>query len=225
MKHLALLALLLAGCTTENSTYLMVYQPDAAEAVEDAAVDLVPGFDATAEPDASPATPDATEEDVATDAPDDPPSDAADGPEAWTCPAGMVQSTGALRCIDTLEVSTDDYLAWQGSPGQMPSGCNQEIDLPLPAPIATPWASATWCGVRAWCENHGKRLCTAIDWSAACTADIDTTPEAQWPELAAEWMDGGGFWLTGTLRPTCGWTVIDPYSIDQARIRCCKDLP
>ncbi|MFA4901039.1 MAG: hypothetical protein WC563_16090 [Brevundimonas sp.] len=225
---------LLAGCTTvEPTTILMMYQLDAAtpettaadaavESAQDAAADLTPGIDAIAKPDAATAPPDATVEDVA----GDPVNDLAVEPKAWSCPTGMVQPTAALWCIDTLEVLTVDYQQWQGSVNLSANliGCNKQIDIPLPAPIATPWASATWCGARAWCEDHGKRLCNAKEWGEACQAGADATPHAQWPELGDEWMYGGDiFWVIGWTHPSCDWKTIDTYSIDRARIRCCAD--
>ncbi|MFA4900949.1 MAG: hypothetical protein WC563_15630 [Brevundimonas sp.] len=220
MKRLVL-ALLLTGCTTvEPTTVLMMYQSDAAttadaasEPAQDATVDLVPGVDAATKPDAATTPPDATGEEAATDATIDAPP----------CPGDM--ALVGIVCVDTREVKTDEYKAWLAIPLDSPIvGCIP-LDFELPQPVAIPLASATWCGMQAWCVDHGKRMCWPLEWQAACEASIDPTSETK---LGAEWLFGGDMpgespWMVGTIHPSCAMQVIQPGTLDSARIRCCKD--
>ena len=51
-------------------------------------------------------------------------------------------------------------------------------------PGVLPWSDVSWREAAEACENAGARLCTAVEWSAACGADNQDFPMDQpVPEL------------------------------------------
>jgi len=111
-------------------------------------------------------------------------ADAGSGPNE-ACPAGggpvMVRAIGF--CIDSSEVTQAQYYAFlkakAGDVSGQPRACswNTEYNLAEQAcaydPIGRsklPILGADWCDAYAFCAWAGKRLCTANEWIAACTA-------------------------------------------------------
>ena len=150
------------------------------------------GADGGAPPDATTdATTDATADAGAPDSGADgpPPSDAgADG--ACVGAAGPVMVSVGPFCIDTTEVTNDQYQVFldavvQGGVQQPPecaSNTNFTPTIAWPPSTSTkakPVVGIDWCDAHAYCTWAGKRLCGAVDGGATASADFATAAD-QW---------------------------------------------
>ncbi len=106
----------------------------------------------------------------------------------------VTTKNGAAYCIDSTEVTNDDYLAFINSKpsldGQPPECDFNKSYLPHPN-IPEPWPKSgrenypihwiDWCDARAYCAFAGKRLCGLVGGQANPQNDLD--PEKN------EWMN------------------------------------
>lgn len=132
------------------------------------------------------------------------------------CPSGrgpsMVRAPGGY-CVDTTEVTHEQYLAFYQSPGADPAqvraiaGCSWATTLrpaswspsasaPFPAADSkAPVVGVDWCDATAFCKWAGKRLCGKRGGDA-------TPADARLDPAVSQWFDacsggGGRMWPYG----------------------------
>jgi formylglycine-generating enzyme len=124
------------------------------------------------------------------DAPEEPAADVVtDGPEPCPGTHGPTMVRVGPFCIDSTEVTNDDYndflIAKLGDMSGQPSVCtfNTTYDLVFPywpAPGANPVRSLDWCDAYMFCQWAGKRLCGKIGGGPVPAASQDTASVDQW---------------------------------------------
>lgn len=83
--------------------------------------------------------------------------------------------------------------------------------------------SASWLMAVEICAADGKRLCTGVEWDAACFA-IGTELVGMDPVTGYEWVAE----LDGTdayKRYGCGEVATHNFDSDPYEVRCCRDAP
>jgi formylglycine-generating enzyme required for sulfatase activity len=113
------------------------------------------------------------------------------------CPSGrgvpMVEVDG--HCVDTLETSYADYLAFtaqlDGGLGTMPPECafkttNDPTNVPGNKALPVVWTD--WCDAWAYCQWAGKELCGAPGGGPVLIADLGDWTKSLW--MAACSHDG-----------------------------------
>lgn len=152
------------------------------------------------------ATPEAGAPEAGADAP--PPDGATPDADAGTpdtgfdagpsCPdeaGSKMVDIGAGRCVDKLETSTQEYLAFlaaqDGGLAPMPPECafkTSHVPQQVAGNTALPVAWTDWCDAWAYCSFIGKELCGSPDGGAAAAADFADATKSLW--MAACSRDG-----------------------------------
>ncbi|HQP36400.1 MAG TPA: SUMF1/EgtB/PvdO family nonheme iron enzyme [Polyangiaceae bacterium] len=99
----------------------------------------------------------------------------------------MVKVPGGY-CIDSTEVTRDQYLAWLASnpsTSDQPSYCSWNTDFVPGEPINPvggdrPITLVDWCDARGYCMAVGKRLCGKIGGGTCDWDDVANATASQW---------------------------------------------
>lgn len=114
------------------------------------------------------------------------------------CPTGMKTvpksgGNGGTYCIDTTEVTNDQYTVFWGSSHTaqgLPGVCASKISFTpkvgwphLPAEGAIPVTGVDWCDAYAYCDYFGKHLCGKVSSGPNTTLDdneVTDTTKSEW---------------------------------------------
>ena len=174
---------------------------EAADAAADATSDDATANDAAdASLDASPSAD--ADLDAGSDAAADASSDAEEAgdatPDVMTTDGACSGSAGpapvrvGAYCVDSTEVTNDDYAAFlavdAGSLAPQPAACTWNTSYvpnpngwpPGPDAGAYPVVAVDWCDAYAYCAWAGKRLCGAPGGGSASYADLADAGASQW---------------------------------------------
>ncbi len=82
------------------------------------------------------------------------------------CPTGMAMIESLWVCIDRWEASRPDATSASQGTG---AGAARSVAGVIP------WSDVSWTGAANACTLAGKQLCTAEEWSAACSGPLEYT--------------------------------------------------
>ncbi len=114
-----------------------------------------------------------------------------------TCPVALfassmvqVNTADPRFCIDSTEVSNEQYLAWLNtSPAvnTQPTVCQWNMTFepgggwpPSPQVVSKPVVFVDWCDARAFCEADGKHLCGTPEGGELVAGGINTAALDAW---------------------------------------------